>query len=99
MFFSLLQALPFAMDKVTKGGEKEYVWVHILDSGYYSCHLLGICRSELHTSRDRRRKVRIFEPSQAFDTPLSMPLKSLLIPLPIPHLRFHGTSKPPSMPL
>jgi hypothetical protein len=27
------------------------------------------CRSELHTSRDRKRKDRIFEPSQAFDTP------------------------------
>jgi hypothetical protein len=27
------------------------------------------CRSELHTGRDRKRKLRIFEPSQAFDTP------------------------------
>jgi hypothetical protein len=30
---------------------------------------------EPHTSRDRKRNVRIFEPSRAFDTPLSMPLK------------------------
>jgi hypothetical protein len=32
-------------------------------------------RSELHTSRGRKRKVRMFEPSQAFDTPLTMALK------------------------
>jgi hypothetical protein len=33
------------------------------------------CRSELHTSRGRKSKVRIFEPSRGLDTPLSMPLK------------------------
>jgi hypothetical protein len=31
------------------------------------------CRSELHISWGRKRKVRIFEPSRGFDTPLSMP--------------------------
>ncbi len=31
---------------------------------------------EPHTSRDRKSKVRIFGPSQAFDTPLSMPLNN-----------------------
>jgi hypothetical protein len=30
----------------------------------------------MHTSQVRKRKVRIFEPSRAFDTPLSMPLKN-----------------------
>jgi hypothetical protein len=34
------------------------------------------CRNELHTTRGRKRKVRIFEPSQGFDTPLRMPLKN-----------------------
>jgi hypothetical protein len=34
------------------------------------------CKSELHTSRVRKRKVSIFEPSRGFDTPLSMPLKN-----------------------
>ena len=28
------------------------------------------CRSELHTTRGRKWKVRIFEPSRGFDTPL-----------------------------
>ena len=27
----------------------------------------------MHTTRDRKRKVRIFEPSQALNTPLTMP--------------------------
>jgi hypothetical protein len=36
------------------------------------------CRNELHTSRDRKRNVRIFEPPRGFNTPLSMPLKNLL---------------------
>jgi hypothetical protein len=39
-------------------------------------HELRRCRSELHTSRGRKRKVRIFEPCRGFDTPLSMPLKN-----------------------
>jgi hypothetical protein len=49
-------------------------------------HLLDLlrCRSELHTSRGRKRKVRIFEASRGFDMPLTMPLKKPLIPLPIP---------------
>jgi hypothetical protein len=33
------------------------------------------CRNELKTSRDRKRKLSIFEPSRGFDTPLSMALK------------------------
>jgi hypothetical protein len=33
------------------------------------------CRSELHTSRDLKRNVRIFGPLRAFDTPLARPLK------------------------
>jgi hypothetical protein len=41
----------------------------------------------VHTSEDRKRNVRIFEPSQGFDTPLTMPLKNPLIPLPIPKPR------------
>ena len=32
------------------------------------------CRSELHTSRDRKRKFKIFEPPEGVDTPLSMAL-------------------------
>jgi hypothetical protein len=47
-------------------------------------HELGRIRSELHTSRVRKRKVRIFEPSRAYHTPLSIALKNPLIPLPIP---------------
>ena len=42
--------------------------------GEFTIHELRRCRSELHTSRGRKRNVRIFEPSQAFDTPLTMPL-------------------------
>jgi hypothetical protein len=45
--------------------------------------LLRIClprpseiRSELHTSRDRKRNVRIFEPSRGFDTPLTIALNN-----------------------
>jgi hypothetical protein len=34
------------------------------------------CRSELHTSEDRKRKARIFEPSRRFDTPLTLPLNN-----------------------
>jgi len=33
-------------------------------------------RSDLHTHRDQKRNVRIFEPSRGSDTPLSMPLKN-----------------------
>ena len=44
--------------------------------GEFTIHEPRRCRSELHTSRDRKRKLRIFEPSQAFDTPLTMPLKN-----------------------
>jgi hypothetical protein len=29
------------------------------------------CRSELHTTQGRKRKVMMFEPSRAFDTPLT----------------------------
>jgi hypothetical protein len=39
-------------------------------------HELRRCRRELHTSRDRKRKVRTSEPSRGFDTPLTMPLKN-----------------------
>jgi hypothetical protein len=39
-------------------------------------HELRRCRSELHTSEGRKRKVSIFEPPRAFYTPLSMPLKN-----------------------
>jgi hypothetical protein len=35
-------------------------------------------RSGLHTTRDRKRKVRIFEPSRGSHTPLTRPLKSPL---------------------
>jgi hypothetical protein len=49
------------------------------ESNFGECtfHELRTCRSELHTSRGRKRKNRIFEPSQAFDTPLIMPPKNL----------------------
>jgi hypothetical protein len=39
-------------------------------------HGLRRRRRELHTSGGRKRKVRMSEPSQAFDTPLTMPLKN-----------------------
>ena len=39
-------------------------------------HELRRCGSELHTSWGPNRKVRIFESSRGFDTPLSMPLKN-----------------------
>ena len=39
-------------------------------------HELRRRKSELHTSRGSKRKFRIFGPSRAFDTPLSMPLKN-----------------------
>jgi hypothetical protein len=39
-------------------------------------HDLRRCRSEPHTSRARKRKVRIFEPSRGFDTPLTMSPKN-----------------------
>jgi hypothetical protein len=42
----------------------------------FTIHELRRCRSELHTSRGRMRKLRIFEPSRGFDTPLTMPLKN-----------------------
>jgi hypothetical protein len=42
----------------------------------FTFHELQRCRSELHTSEDRKRKLRISEPSQGFDTPLSMALKN-----------------------
>ena len=47
-------------------------------------HKLRRCRSELHTSRGRKRKVRIFESSRRFDTPLRMALNNPPVPLPIP---------------
>jgi hypothetical protein len=39
-------------------------------------HELRRCRGQLHTSRDRKRKVRIFEPSRGSDTPLTRTLKN-----------------------
>jgi hypothetical protein len=45
-----------------------------------SFHELGRCRSELHTSRGRKRKLRIFGPSLGLDTPLTMPLKNSRFP-------------------
>jgi hypothetical protein len=41
----------------------------------FTFHELRICRRELHTSGDRKRKVRIFKPSRGSDTLLPMPLK------------------------
>jgi hypothetical protein len=41
-----------------------------------SFHQHRRCRSGLHTSQGRKRKVRIFEPSRAIDTPLTIPLKN-----------------------
>ena len=40
-------------------------------------HELRRCRSELHTTRDRKRNVRILEPPRGSDTPLTRPLKIL----------------------
>src|SRR5687768_15037009 len=51
--------------------------------GESTFHELRRCRSKLHTSQGRKGKVRIFRPSRGLDTPLSMPLKNPLIPLPI----------------
>ena len=45
------------------------------DFGEFPFHELRRCRSELHTSRVRKKKNRIFEPSGAFDTSLSLPVK------------------------
>src|SRR5215203_693126 len=42
----------------------------------FTFHELRRRRSELHTSRGRKSKVRIFEPSQAFDAPLTRSLKN-----------------------
>ena len=39
-------------------------------------HVLRRCRSEQHTSRGRKRKIRIFEPSRGSDTPQTRPLKN-----------------------
>jgi hypothetical protein len=39
-------------------------------------HALRRCRSEQHTSRGRKRKIRIFEPSRGSDTPQTRPLKN-----------------------
>jgi hypothetical protein len=41
-------------------------------------HLLDLlrCRSELHTSRGRKRKVRIFEPSRGSEKPPRMALNN-----------------------
>src|SRR5918999_3069956 len=38
-------------------------------------HELQRSRNELHTTRGRKRKLRIFEPSPRFHTPLNRPLK------------------------
>jgi hypothetical protein len=61
----------------------------------FPLHELRRCSSELHTSQDRKRKVWFFEPSRGFDTPLSMPLKNPLIPLPILIHDAVSHSKPP----
>jgi len=42
----------------------------------FTFHELRRCRSELHTSRGRERKLRISKPSQAFDTALTIVLKN-----------------------
>ena len=39
-------------------------------------HALRRCRSEQHTSRGRKRKIRIFEPSRGSDTPQTRALKN-----------------------
>ena len=39
-------------------------------------HELRRSRSELHTGGDRKRKLRIFEPSRGFDTPMTAPLNN-----------------------
>jgi hypothetical protein len=53
------------------------------------------CRSELHTRRDRKRKVRIFEPSRGSDTPLTTLLKSpRFLCRPLAKI-FQCSSKPP----
>jgi len=39
-------------------------------------HALRRCRSEQHTSRGRKRKIRIFEPSRGSDTAQTRPLKN-----------------------
>jgi hypothetical protein len=46
------------------------------DFGENRFHELRRCRSELYTSQGRKRKVRIFEPSQGSDTPLTRPLNN-----------------------
>jgi hypothetical protein len=38
----------------------------------------------VHTTRGRKRKVRTFEPSQAFDTPPDHAAEGSPVPLPIP---------------
>jgi hypothetical protein len=42
----------------------------------YTFHELRRCRSELHTSRGRKRKVRIFEPSRGSEKPPRMALNN-----------------------
>jgi hypothetical protein len=42
----------------------------------FSFHELRRRRSELHTIRGRKRKLRIFEPSRGLDTPLTSSLKN-----------------------
>src|SRR5215203_1327111 len=42
----------------------------------FTIHELRRCRSELHTTRDRKRKLRIFEPPQGIDTRLTRSLKN-----------------------
>jgi hypothetical protein len=47
-----------------------------MNFGECTFHELRRCRSELYTRRGRKRNIRIFEPSQGLDTPLSMHLKN-----------------------
>jgi len=56
------------------------------------------CRSQLPASRGRKRNVRLFEPSQAFDTPLSMPPKTPRFLCRARPPDIHSSSKPPCMP-
>ena len=49
---------------------------HLLFFAALTFHEFRRSSGELHTSRGRRRKVRIFEPSRRFDTPLTRPLKN-----------------------
>jgi hypothetical protein len=63
--------------------------------GEFTIHELRGCKSELHTTRSQKRKLRIFEPSRGFYIPLGIALKNPLLPLPIPPLVTQSSSKMP----